>query len=415
MFPLSDHQSGMVRADPLLDVRAAFLNNFAITYHSDDGTPLDSLDSPSFTFISIPLPSGDSTAASATANVHIYPRSTPTNFLSKRGTGPPHLLDSICLLLEKRDESFTEYLQEARRCGVGVVNLVDRRDVIDYVTTSNAISQFIGASLELPEAKTSFLPEAREFQGGIAEGGQDYEVKVCRARTREFLMSCEDDSKDFSWVGKLAKSCVDRAIEQQKKDKLLIEEQRAKREKTSLLDDLKQQSQQHRLDTNARSRSVHSAPKAGAKGPWIVILPSSANALITMYNARRFFADRVFQPASELRSKGKEPVFTVPHPQTHHPVQFIDNPLRLTPPEWASVRLCVVSGEEWQFKGWRYGDTPQDNLNHIKGVYFYYEDEEAEWKRKGEVGEWRVKGIAVSRSRRHADQMTLMQFWDMFT
>ena len=283
----------MVRADPLLDVRAAFLNNLVITYHSDDGTPTDSLDSPSFTFISIPLPSGDTTAGAvpATTNVHIYPRSTPTNFLSKRGAGPSHLLDSICLLLEKRDESFTEYLQEARRCGVGVVNLVDRRDVIDYVTTSNATSQFIDASLGLPEARTSFLPEAKEFQGSIAEGGQDYEVKVCRARTREFLMSCEDDSKDFSWVGRLAKSCVDRAIEQQKKDKLLIEEQRAKREKTSLLDDLKQQSQQQSLDANARSRSVHSAPKAGAKGPWIVILPSSTNALITMYNAKRFFAD----------------------------------------------------------------------------------------------------------------------------
>lgn len=407
----------MVRADPLLDLRAAFLNNLSITYHSDDGTVVDSLDSPSFALISIPIPMDDtrSTSASASTSVHVYPRSTPTNFLSKRGTGPPHLLDSICLLLEKRDESFTEYLQEARRCGVGVVNLVDRRDVIDYVTTSNATSQFIDNSLELPEARTTFLPEAKEYLKAVVEEDQDYKVKVCRARTREFLMTCEDDSKDFSWIGKLAKSCVDRAIEQQKKERQMIEEHKVKKEKTSLLDDLRQQSQQQKRDINQHDRSVHSAPRTVAKGSWIVLLPSSANALITMYNAKRFFVDGVFQPASELRSKGKEPVLSVPHPQTHHPIQFIDNPLRLTPSDWALVRLCIVSGEEWQFKGWRYGDTPQDNLSHINGAYFYYEDEEAEWRRRGEVGKWKVRGIALSRSKRHADQRALMQFWDLLT
>lgn len=404
----------MVRADPLLDLRAAFLNNLSITYHSDDGTVIDSLDSPSFTFISIPLPTDDTTFVSATTSVHIYPRSTSTNFLSKRGTGPPHLLDSICLLLEKRDESFTEYLQEARRCGVGVVNLVDRRDVIDYVTTSNATSQFIDTLLELPETRMSFLPETKEYLGARAKEDQDYKVKVCRARTREFLMTCEDESKDFSWVGKLAKSCMDRAIEQQKKDKQMMEEHRAKKEKTSLLDDLKQQSQQQSRDVDQHGRSSHSVSRSSTKASWIVILPSSANALITMYNAKGFFVDGVFQPASELRSKGKEPVFTVPHPQTHHSIQFIDNPLRLTPSDWALVRLCIVSGEEWQFKGWKYGDTPQDNLNHINGVYFYYEDEEAVWRWKGEVGKWRVKGIALSRNKRHADQRALMQFWDLF-
>ena len=168
----------MVRADPLLDLRTAFLHSLPVTYHSEDGTPIESLDSPSFTHISIPLPSGD-----GTTSVHIYPRSIPTNFLSKRGTGPPHLLDSICLLLEKRDESFTEYLQEARRCGMGVVNLVDRRDVIDYVTTRDATSQFIDASLELPEARTSFFPETAKYPSAIVEEDQNYKVKVCRART----------------------------------------------------------------------------------------------------------------------------------------------------------------------------------------------------------------------------------------
>ena len=113
--------------------------------------------------------------------------------------------------------------------------------------------------------------------------------------------------------------------------------------------------------------------------------------------------------------RAKSLSLTVPHPHTHHSIQFIDNPLRLTPSDWSLVRLCIVSGEEWQFKGWKYGDTPQDNLNHINGVYFYYEDEEAEWRRKGEVGKWRVKGIALSRNKRHADQRALMQFWDLFT
>ena len=116
------------------------------------------------------------------------------------------------------------------------------------------------------------------------------------------MMTCEDDSKDFSWIGKLAKRFVDHAIEEQRKEKEMIEEQRAKREKTSLLDDLKQQSQQQSRDKDVHVETRGSPPK----GPWIVILPSSTNALITMYNAKQFFGEGVFQPSLDLRSKGKE-------------------------------------------------------------------------------------------------------------
>ena len=297
-----------------------------------------------------------------------------------------------------------------------MVNLVDRRDVIDYVTVGDATSQFIDGSLELPQARTSFLPEATEYSERVAEGDQDYGVRVCRARTREFMMTCEDDSKDFRWIGRLAKGFVDKAIEQQRRDKQTVEEHRVKREKTSLLDDLRRQSQQQGHGISHHDRiGMHPESRASPRGPWIVILPSSTNALVTMYNAKQFFGEGTFQPASELRSKGKEAMLTIPHPQSHHPVQFIDNPLRLSPSESSLVRLCVVSGEEWQFKGWKYGDTPQDNLNRIPGVYFYYEDEESEWRKRGQVGKWRVRGIALSRNRRHDDQRALMQFWELFT
>ena len=94
---------------------------------------------------------------------------------------------------------------------------------------------------------------------------QDYKVKVCRARTREFLMTCEDDSKDFSWVGKLAKSCVDRAIEQQKKDRQMIEEQKPRRKRPPYLMTSSNSLNNKDRDVDHHGRSSHSVSRSSLK------------------------------------------------------------------------------------------------------------------------------------------------------
>jgi hypothetical protein len=93
----------------------------------------------------------------------IFPRSVSTNYRSKRGSGPYYPLDSVCFLLERRDDSYTNYLQDARRFGVMIVSLPDKRDLLDYLTAGDAKEEYaaVDTAAEIPTPLMLF-PDSAE-------------------------------------------------------------------------------------------------------------------------------------------------------------------------------------------------------------------------------------------------------------
>ena len=106
----------------------------------------------------------------------IFPRSVSTNYRSKRGSGPHYPLDSICFLLERKDDSYTTYLQDARRYGLTIVSLTDKRDLLEYLTTTESDEYAaVDSSAELPIPLMIFpeSPEAVREQEQFAQTRQN--------------------------------------------------------------------------------------------------------------------------------------------------------------------------------------------------------------------------------------------------
>lgn len=95
----------------------------------------------------------------------------------------------------------------------------------------------------------------------------------------------------------------------------------------------------------------------------IIIIPSSPNSLITMFNAKDILQDLKFLTQEEKKASGavrenevllqrrKDGNMTVPY-------RVVDQPGKLTPHDWNRVVAVFVLGPQWQFKGWPWDGNP---------------------------------------------------------
>lgn len=87
-----------------------------------------------------------------------FSKDTMTNFKSKRGLGPFYGLEAVVFMFHQpaiREMPYTEYLQVARKGGVPVISLVDRKELISYVEASSDDVPYIDKNEPLPSAYSS--------------------------------------------------------------------------------------------------------------------------------------------------------------------------------------------------------------------------------------------------------------------
>lgn len=134
-------------ADPLKLIRVAYsvheTDRNPFNYCSSSGEILEAL-TENCTHITIP-------SGQPSCPLLIFPRGVLTNYRSKRGSGPHYPLDAICFLLERKDDSYTNYLQDVRRYGLTVVSLPDKRELMEYLM-NNEDGEYAAVDLnaELP-------------------------------------------------------------------------------------------------------------------------------------------------------------------------------------------------------------------------------------------------------------------------
>lgn len=135
-----------------------------------------------------------------------------------------------------------------------------------------------------------------------------------------------------------------------------------------------------------------------------IIVPAATQSLITLYNVKEFLIDQKywslirFVHSDEIRNQGqKKPVKVVitRDPKKLSPEQIskftvLDSIEELDPKEWDKVVACFASGQEWQFKGWKY-TKPVDIFSRIKGFSLKFQDDPSQ----GLLNQWNVKQLQV--------------------
>lgn len=134
---------------------------------------------------------------------------------------------------------------------------------------------------------------------------------------------------------------------------------------------------------------------SGARRP-IIVVPNSTSSCLTMLNACDFLRDGVFISSEEKRKSGavRESISifqrTDPVTGTTKVYKIMDNPASLQPDDWGRVVAVFVSGQTWQFKGWKWS-SPVDLFKNVLGIYLTFDDRTVD----PNVQSWNCKTIKV--------------------
>ena len=115
-----------------------------------------------------------------------------------------------------------------------------------------------------------------------------------------------------------------------------------------------------------------------------------------MLNATDFLDKGVYVSSEDKRKsgavRGSSAFFTRVDPKTGRAMKYkvMDNPVTLKDEDWAQVVAVFVSGQAWQFKGWKWSN-PVDVFKHAMGIYLTFDGRTID----PTVQSWNCKTIKV--------------------
>lgn len=120
----------------------------------------------------------------------------------------------------------------------------------------------------------------------------------------------------------------------------------------------------------------------------IIIVPSAVTSVITALNAKEFLIDGVYTPVEvkkqQLQQQGgsaaaaaarnnqviQRPASATGRSQAY---KIVDDPAKLSEEDWQRVVAVFVTGQQWQFKGWKYS-SPVELFQHVLGLHLTIDD-----------------------------------------
>ena len=168
---------------------------------------------------------------------------------------------------------------------------------------------------------------------------------------------------------------------------------------------------------NKYESSSQSHQRKGGVRP-IIIIPNTSTSLISMANVIDILQDLKYVSAEEKRRQNqnapKDTEIIMHRREDGRTQQFkvVDNVNKLVKQDWDRVVAVFAQGQQWQFKGWPFGNTnppnPVDIFNKVKGFHLKIAGKPMD----PNVAKWSVSIIELDEHKRHLDRARLLTFWD---
>ncbi|KAA8904880.1 RNA pol II accessory factor, Cdc73 family-domain-containing protein [Sphaerosporella brunnea] len=377
--------------DALLLLRASVANKLPPIL-----APTDSLDTASELAFP-PLPPLTSAPA-------VIPLSTLTRFIKDNAAVD---LRSIFFAWQERESTITEYIASAQQLGVTHLGFIERLELVTFVEggqeesdhirpmAANFLASKSGQQLQMQQAAM----QSQQLAGKVRQ--TDPRLLEIYAGERVVLnrdvMLRGIKPTDFSHVRKQAEDFISR---------LRSSSQGAK--PTTLPT---RPAAPHRPPPPPHHHQLQKKPRR--QDP-IILLSPSASSLLTMANIKSFLEDGVFvspstaieAPPNFLRVSRLLPGI---HPTI--PIRFdvVDSAEKFKPEYWDKVVAVFTTGQEWQFKGYKWSN-PVELFREVKGFYVGWDgDQVAESVKRWGTG---VNVLQVERGRRFRDRELCEKFWE---
>ncbi|KAG8967273.1 accessory factor associated with RNA polymerase II [Tulasnella sp. 425] len=381
----------MSSADPLLALQDAIKRNEAITYLKD-GAPVQSLKAATHVKL---------------GSAAVMPKTTPTRWrrptsdkeaLAMDPSADPSkffALDSIALTWNTRTEPAAVYMRQATTEVVIYVQLTDRRPVLDWLegkiqnhdrlaplSQGESVACYASTTPKTPPPNVATLPSSTlspSKPGGTASAQQ---------RPGGSKRSYVPDAADLEAVKKI------RANEIELRDRNTVLRGVKVNNFTQIKEyvaQLKSAAKGGKGSAPAVSASAASNPssKPGSKKPRIfpiIMVSSSPTALLTLHNIKKFLEESQYEASESARQRngGKtEDMIPIYRRKTHidssgkeietrikyFAVDGVDALAKFGPDAWDRVVCVMTTGQEWQFKPYKWTE-PKQLFHNVKGIYF---------------------------------------------
>uniref|UniRef100_A0AAV1T035 Parafibromin n=1 Tax=Peronospora matthiolae TaxID=2874970 RepID=A0AAV1T035_9STRA len=162
--------------------------------------------------------------------------------------------------------------------------------------------------------------------------------------------------------------------------------------------------------TRREQLPMHRLVKEKLLGTPIIVVPAGFSDLFTMLNAKEFLEEGVYVSNMQKKAEGvrKQQEMMVTHEEEGHVYTFkvVDTVSRFRDKDWRSVVGVIVSGQSWQFKGWKW-KFPLEVFKKVCGVHIYNQGSQL----NPEIKQWDVKVLMIHPDKRHLDKVAAKEFW----
>ncbi len=180
---------------------------------------------------------------------------------------------------------------------------------------------------------------------------------------------------------------------------------------------LKQKESKGDIQSNgvaSNSSTVIKPGLAGSNRPSgapMIIVPKALTSDINICNIKEFLErgkfSRVVQSQNRPKFVNIERISPVDGAKRLH-YKVLDDPSGLNPEDWSRVVAVFVSGQDWQFRGWKYSD-PVNLFQHSLGVYIAADERAPDAK----VSTWNCRILKVNSVKDHVTTSASKDFWAM--
>ncbi|EGZ11484.1 hypothetical protein PHYSODRAFT_336015 [Phytophthora sojae] len=331
--------------------------------------------------------------------------------------------------------SFSDYVLKCREEKAAMVSTVDKKELVAYLKGDiEASAQILDASGKPTETRKERKPTGST--SGSTKKKRESEDEAARASAKKRKLESARHHRDGHNKHGVSHHKTPEELQAEAQIKRITDKEYVNRTRTTVLDahktkfdnvaktlELVNAETKEKIEkatkasallatTTARKEQMplHRMVKEKILGTPIIVVPAGFSDLFTMLNARDFLEDGVYVSNVQKKADGhrKQQSMMITHEEDGHVYTFkiVDTVSRFRDKDWRSVVGVIVSGQSWQFKGWKW-KFPLEVFKKVCGVYIYNQGSQL----NPDIKQWDVKVLMIHPDKRHLDKVAAKEFW----
>ncbi|KAF7732025.1 accessory factor associated with RNA polymerase II [Apophysomyces ossiformis] len=333
-------------------------------------------------------------ATKVSFDTHTFPRQAPTAFRKGAAGEDVYTLDTLIFLVQNAHLDNSAYFKECRAQDIEHVSIIDKKKILDYLTGK------IDSLPNIADVRTSGKRPRDEDEKDLVPADKKGKTTTSKADDAAFVKGVLAIERVLKTKESVMRGTRDFSSAIALTQKLLFGKGVGRSSSKSGSRHSSSQPSQHTTKLSSKDKIP------------LIIVPAAPTAKLTLYNIKQFLEESKFVDSQTLRESGvrKPEQVTVERRKPDGqivPYHVVDSIVNLKQSDWDRVCCVFVTGQAWQFKGWKW-ERPLELFQHVKGFYPRWDGTTVE----GQARNWAVADVEINRNWRHMDRASVAQLWD---